>query len=679
MISIRKSLSTKLSLSILLLAVPIFIISLGTLYTQARHMIRQEAVGRANSVLSAAMQRIVGNLITIETATNANSWLVTQNLQPESLLGITNYIVRFNPHIDGCSISTEPNVFPKYGRYFSAYSVRVTADKRKTIGTEADSVSTVIEEQYEYFDKVWYKMPRELENSCWVVYYDEADSLTLTLDGLIASYSKPLYDDNGRFVAVISTDLSLLRLSKIVSTEEKPYSNSYFMMVDEEGRYYIHPDSTRLFTHTIFSGADPRQHSDVIALGHEMTKGRQGSMVAAVDGVTCLVSYQPVPGTKWSLALVCPDSDILQGYHTQTYIIAVLLIIGLLVILLISYRAVSHTIRPINQLLSKTQSIAAGNMEVHIPRSKREDAVGRLQNSFATMLESLNFHMGSVRYTTEQTQQRNEELIQATQLAMEAERQKTAFIQSVSHQIRTPLNIIMGFAQILRDTSPAAAVPSSGIHHPSPNIQESLSEEEMTSIINMMDYNAKLLYRLVMMLYDSSETGLSEEIQAMAKFDSVACNDVVREAISYIMLRYPNISIRFQSEVPDDLCVETNHLYLMRSLRELLYNAAKYSDGQHVSVLVSVHNATQQGSSDTAPSPGSTVRFIVEDTGKGIAEAERERMFMFFAKIDDLSEGLGLGLPLSKRHARNLGGDLTLDENYHDGCRFILEIPLKQG
>ena len=61
----------------------------------------------------------------------------------------------------------------------------------------------------------------------------------------------------------------------------------------------------------------------------------------------------------------------------------------------------------------------------------------------------------------------------------------------------------------------------------------------------------------------------------------------------------------------------------------------------------------------------------------GIDEADRERMFKFFTKVDDLSEGLGLGLPLAKRHALNLGGDMRLDETYHEGCRFVLELPLK--
>jgi signal transduction histidine kinase len=52
-------------------------------------------------------------------------------------------------------------------------------------------------------------------------------------------------------------------------------------------------------------------------------------------------------------------------------------------------------------------------------------------------------------------------------------------------------------------------------------------------------------------------------------------------------------------------------------------------------------------------------------------------MFESFTKVNDLSEGLGLGLPLAKRHMRNLGGDLILDEKYKDGCRFIIELPKK--
>ena len=629
---IRKSFSTKLSLGILLMTVTIFVVSLGVLFTQSRHIIRTEAVGRTKAVLNTTMQHIVRNLMTIENATNTCSWMIEQQFQPEQILDFTSRIVRLNPHIDGCSISAEPNMFKKYGRYFSAYTVR-----------ETDTIATVIEEEYEYFQKEWYKTPRNLESGCWVVYTDEVDSLKLTLDGMIASYGKPLYSADSSMVGIISTDLSLLRLSKVMS-EVRPYPNSYFMMIDDEGRYFIHPDSTRLFTQTIFTNVDPRKQYDIIALGHEMTSGKQGQMVVNVDGAPCVVCYQPVLGTKWSLAIVCPDSDVLAGYYRMTYIVVPLLVIGLLVFLLLCHRAVTVSIRPLNQLLDKTQTIASGNMEVYIPKSQRLDVIGRLQNSFATMFRYLNFHIGSVRYTTEQTKLRNEELERATRMAKEADKQKTIFIQNVSHQIRTPLNIIMGFSQVLSDVG-----------------KEKLSDEEMKSITDMMDHNSKHLKRMLQMLFDSSDTGLSEELNSQ-KHDLILCNDVAREAIENTNLYYPNLQISFQSELADDFCIKGNRLYLMRALRELLYNSAKYSDGQHVSLHVTPTDCN--------------IQYIVEDTGKNINEADRETIFKFFTKVDDLTEGLGLGLPLAKRHAQNLGGDLILDTSYQEGCRFIIEVPI---
>lgn len=629
---IRKSFSTKLSLGILLMTVTIFVVSLGVLFTQSRHIIRTEAVGRTKAVLNTTMQHIVRNLMTIENATNTCSWMIEQQFQPEQILDFTSRIVRLNPHIDGCSISAEPNMFKKYGRYFSAYTVRKT-----------DTITTVIEEEYEYFQKEWYKTPRNLESGCWVVYTDEVDSLKLTLDGMIASYGKPLYSADSSMVGIISTDLSLLRLSKVMS-EVRPYPNSYFMMIDDEGRYFIHPDSTRLFTQTIFTNVDPRKQYDIIALGHEMTSGKQGQMVVNVDGAPCVVCYQPVLGTKWSLAIVCPDSDVLAGYYRMTYIVVPLLVIGLLVFLLLCHRAVTVSIRPLNQLLDKTQTIASGNMEVYIPKSQRLDVIGRLQNSFATMFRYLNFHIGSVRYTTEQTKLRNEELERATRMAKEADKQKTIFIQNVSHQIRTPLNIIMGFSQVLSDAG-----------------KEKLSDEEMKSITDMMDHNSKHLKRMLQMLFDSSDTGLSEELNSQ-KHDLILCNDVAREAIENTNLYYPNLQISFQSELADDFCIKGNRLYLMRALRELLYNSAKYSDGQHVSLHVTPTDCN--------------IQYIVEDTGKNINEADRETIFKFFTKVDDLTEGLGLGLPLAKRHAQNLGGDLILDTSYQEGCRFIIEVPI---
>ena len=627
---IRNSLSLKLSFGILLMAIPVFVVSTGVLFLQLRHIVRQEAVGRATSVLNTALLRVNGYLKTVETATNVNDWLVLEYLHPDSLLAISNRIVAMNRHVGGCSITTEPYQFPQYGKYFSAYSVR-----------EGDSVTTVREGEYDYFAKQWYKTPKTLGKACWTDPFDDFNEGTLSATGLIASYCKPLYQADGKFVGVISTDLSLARLAETIESK-KPYPHSYFMMLGNDGHYFLHPDTTRLLNSTIFDNVDPRAHADIIALGHEMMAGNEGSMRVVFDGQPCLVCYHPVPGTHWSVALVCPDSDILKGYNRLAYIVVIVIVLGLLAILLMCRRVVAHAIRPLNQLVGQSQLIAAGQYDQQIAHSKRLDVVGQLQNNFATMQESLAKHISNIQQVNEETAQRNEELVKAGQMAEEAGRQKTAFMQNMTHQIRTPLNIILGFAQVVRDNL------------------GSLPDEEMQNIVGIMNHNAKTLNRMVLMLFDSSDTGLSEELNS-SKQEEVSCNEVARESIQNTYNHFPDIKVEFVTTLPDTFCIRTNRLYLMRSLREILYNSAKYSDGKHVSLRVTEDETT--------------VSFIFEDTGPGIAEEDRERLFLLFTKVNDLSEGLGLGLPLARRHILNLGGDIVLDTNYHDGCRFVISLP----
>ena len=94
---IRRSFSTKLSLWILLLTLPVFFASVGLLFRQSRKMIRVEAVERANGVLNTTMHRIERYLVTTETATNAYSWLIEQSMQPDSLMAFADRVVRLNP------------------------------------------------------------------------------------------------------------------------------------------------------------------------------------------------------------------------------------------------------------------------------------------------------------------------------------------------------------------------------------------------------------------------------------------------------------------------------------------------------------------------------------------------------------------------------------------------------
>ena len=117
------SLSRKLGVRIMLMAVPIFVLSLGLFYLQSRYLIRKEAIERSNSILRTVIQRVSNYMRTIEVSTNANAWLLEENFCPDSLQSVSQRIVRLNPRILSCSVSAEPNMFPQYGQNFSVYTV----------------------------------------------------------------------------------------------------------------------------------------------------------------------------------------------------------------------------------------------------------------------------------------------------------------------------------------------------------------------------------------------------------------------------------------------------------------------------------------------------------------------------------------------------------------------------
>ena len=607
MSKIRISLWRKLTRSILLMAVPIFVLSVGIFYLQSRYLIRQGAMARSNSIVRSMIQRVSNYMYSIEASTKANAWLLEDNFCPDSLVSISQRVVRLNPHIQSCSVITAPDMFPKY----------VNTGK-----------------------------------AGWVEPFDGHTEGTIDYNEAVATYCHPLRSKSGQIIGVIATDLSFSHLAKTINDDPLPYPNAYFVLTGNDGRFFIHPDTTQLFRKTIFTDADPRQDADRIALGYEMVKGRQGTMHIDINGTLCHVSYHPVPGTDWSLALVCPENEVLADYRQLGYVIAALIIIGLLTIVWLCHHEVRQTISPINQLLDTTRRFVDGNYDESIPLSTQNDDVGQLQNAFAAMQQALYNHMGRIRQTTETLRKRNEQRARDIELAQEAVRKKTVFIQNLSHQIRTPLNIITGFADMLNDTIARQSKSNAAL---SP-----AEEENLIDMAGMMKYNALHLKRMIIMLLDSSSPTGDEKL-ITNRSEEVSCNEVARECIDYTVGHFPLLKVNFETELSDDVHILTNRLYLMRSIRELLYNAAKYSDGENVSLHVSQNNTY--------------VLFIVQDVGPGLSDQVEEFIFKPFVKIDNLSEGLGLGLPLTKRHALFLGGDLIYDETYHEGCRFVIEMP----
>ena len=633
---IRRKLSLKLTFGIMLFLIAIFVVSLGILFMRSRQLVREEAMERAEQELDNVVMRVNGMMNEVETATMTARWHLTDdNLQPDSLLNFAHRIVAMNPNFDGCSISTEPNYFPQIGRYFSVYAYH-----------KGDSVVSKTEDPYEYFDKVYYKTPLLLGKPSWVEAYAEDVNGVVSdnFDDLIVSFGVPIRNSKRETIGVISTDLSMPWLSQVISAY-KPYPNAYSVMLGADGQYLIHPDTAKLMKKTIFSDADTKNNQDLITLGHDMVSGNSGMLTVKIRGKRCLVLYKSLKRAPWSIALVCPESDILAGYTKLLYILIPLLVFGLLVILAFCLNVITSMVTPINELTDKLSYITHGHYNEPIERTSRRDVIGRLQNNFAEMQEALSKHITSLQEVNNVTCKLNSELEKASVMARKADESKSEFLKDVTHQIRTPLNIINGFTQVLRDDS------------------ESIPRDEVEGLIDTMQYNAVGMNRMINMLLVAANTGKDVKINVM---EEVNVHELV-DALTYLYAHTPPYTVDLVTDIKllDTFTVRSNREFLGKALAELLFNAKKFTTDGHVKL--------------TAMASGITVIFMVEDTGPGISEETQARLFDNFEKGNIFDEGLGMGLPTCRQMIRMIGGELKFDAKYTEGSRFVVVIPNSRG
>ncbi len=405
----KKSLSTKLSLWIVIFTAVILVTALGYMFNVSRQAIRQEAENHATEILENTTLRVNAILERVEVATNNTDWLINRHLDgPDSMFVYTRRILENNPDLNGCSIAFEPNFFKQKGRYFSAYSFN---DNGKILTTQEGN------EHYEYFYMDWYQLCKLLDRPVWTEPFLDYNPVDIYSKDMIASYCKPIKDGNGKYVGTISVDLSLNWLSNTISAV-KPYPNSYSIMIGQGGTFFVHPDSTKLFYQTIFTETLEHEDTSLTALGHAMQRGEEGMRQLVFDGQECYVFYKPLSTTGWSVAIVCPESDIFGSFNRLRSAVTIAVLAGLLFLLLVSIRIITRELKPLRQLADQARIIAKGNFDEVLPKSKRIDEIGQLSQSFSDMQHSLAGYIEELKQTTAQKASIESELKVASDIQM---------------------------------------------------------------------------------------------------------------------------------------------------------------------------------------------------------------------------------------------------------------------
>lgn len=246
-------------------------------------------------------------------------------------------------------------------------------------------------------------------------------------------------------------------------------------------------------------------------------------------------------------------------------------------------------------------------------------------------------------YITQSRRRHLKQLKIAYERVLESDKMKTDFIQNVSHEVRTPLNIISGFSQVISD----------------PEFDADINERR--EIAKMTQKNTHLITTLIdeMLLLS-----LNESKDKAKKENQVDINELIRDLLQEAGANLsPQTKLHFESDLPDDFTMLSNEYMLKIIINALIDNAEKNTPEGDITVKVSQSSAGE-------------LTLIVEDTGCGIPAHEAEHIFERFVKLDTFKEGIGLGLPLCRMLIEKLGGSINLDTTHTNGARFIVKLTI---
>ena len=280
--------------------------------------------------------------------------------------------------------------------------------------------------------------------------------------------------------------------------------------------------------------------------------------------------------------------------------------------------------------------------ELLVYDAEREVARNRLI-TLSIIVCLLGVLVGLLAYLFNTRRRHLAQLNTAYQHALESDKMKTCFIQNVSHEVRTPLNIISGFSQVIAD----------------PSLTE--SDEERQNMATMMQKSAQQITNLIDEIIGLS---LIESSTTVVKDDIVKVNQLLESVVTdYEDSVSPQVALRVDSELEPDFSIATNKNMLYRIVGALTDNAIKYTEKGSITLK--------------ARTVAQTLLLTVEDTGCGIPADQAEHIFERFVKLDSFKQGIGLGLPLSRKLAEQLGGIVTLDTTYYLGARFVVTLPFE--
>ena len=429
---------------------------------------------------------------------------------------------------------------------------------------------------------------------------------------------KPLLNKDKKVVGAIGVGNTLLNnyLEKTLSNV-KTGKTGFVWIMDSNGTAIIDPTE---------QGKNLNQYD----FSKTIILNKEGRIEYTYKGVHKLAYYMYFKPWDWYIVTTANYDELASSSKTILY---TTLVSGLFMILLGGIIAVfiaDNLVKPINKLKSYMEIAGSGDLTVHSD-IKNKDEIGVLSDTFNNMIT--------------ENKRLIEELVQYDKL-------KTQFIANMSHELKTPLNIIFSTAQLF------SVYISKDVN--------SINAPKLTEYTNYIKQNCFRLLRLVNNIIDISKID-SNFMELNLKNQNIVqvAEEITLSTIPYV--QGMSRTIIFDTNV-EEIIMAFDEEKLERILLNLISNATKFtSPGDTIEVGVSFKY--------------NHVILSVKDNGIGIQEDKLSEIFERFKQVDPLliraHEGSGIGLAIVKSLVEMHGGIINVQSKYHEGTEFTIGLPVK--
>jgi signal transduction histidine kinase/CheY-like chemotaxis protein len=486
----------------------------------------------------------------------------------------------------------------------------------------------------------WYQVPKKTKQE-WI-----SDLYTYPVAGkdtLMVTIVVPIVVDNV-FYGVMGIDLSVGFLQGVADKVNVYNRTGRLFLIGNNGNVIAATSQPQLREKPL---QELMGRETTAAFQNTITTGTENSLFTKDHLIAIVPIHFGQVANRWAAVILVPVQEIVAPANALMWR---LLGISLIMILIgegALWLVAGQIARPIRKVAAVASQVGTGDLTQTVEIGRQHNELDILAQNFNQMTGQLRSLYGSLE---QRVSERTSQLQVAKQRAERANQAKSVFLANMSHELRTPLNAVLGFSQLMKRDPDATS-----------------TQRESLDIINR---SGEHLLNLINNVLDISKIESGRVELEESRLD---LHQLMQEMKSMMFVRAQERGLAFtlaqSTDLPRHIVADAGKL--RQVLLNLIGNAIKYTTSGAVILRATV--AQRQGSGST------WVRFEVEDTGPGIREEDRERIFTPFEQLEGRAPtevGSGLGLAIGKQFVELMGGRIGVSGEWGKGSVFHFEIPV---